>query len=38
MGLPKFTAIVKHCEKGFKKRRIHPIDPDGNVPSWYSRS
>jgi type IV secretory pathway TraG/TraD family ATPase VirD4 len=35
MSLPKFTAIVKHCEKGYRKRRIHPIDADGKPPSWY---
>jgi type IV secretory pathway TraG/TraD family ATPase VirD4 len=35
MSLPKFTAVVKHCEKGFRKRRIHPIDADGKTPSWY---
>jgi hypothetical protein len=35
MSLPKFTAIVKHCEKGFRKKRIHPIDAEGRTPSWY---
>jgi Type IV secretion-system coupling protein DNA-binding domain len=35
MSLPKFTAIVKHCEKGYRKTRIHPIDADGKRPSWY---
>jgi hypothetical protein len=35
MALPKFTAIVKHCEKRFRKSRIHPIDPDGRIPRWY---
>jgi hypothetical protein len=35
MSLPKFTAIVKHCEKGYRKRRIHPVDADGKTPSWY---
>jgi hypothetical protein len=35
MSLPKFTAIVKHCEKGFRKRRIHPVDPEGRTPPWY---
>ena len=35
MSLPKFMAVVKHCEKGFRKRRIHPIDADGKTPSWY---
>jgi len=35
MSLPKFTAIVKHCEKGFRKKCIHPIDAEGRTPSWY---
>jgi GTPase SAR1 family protein len=37
MSLPKFTAIVKHCEKGFRKAIIHPMDPEGNFPPWYPR-
>jgi hypothetical protein len=37
MSLPKFTAIVKHCEKGFHKTKVHPIDPEGKTPQWYSR-
>jgi hypothetical protein len=35
MALPKFTAIVKHCEKKFRKSRIHPTDPGGKTPRWY---
>jgi type IV secretory system conjugative DNA transfer VirD4/TraG family protein len=35
MSLPKFTAIVKHCEKGYRRSRIHPVDADGKTPSWY---
>jgi type IV secretory pathway TraG/TraD family ATPase VirD4 len=35
MSLPKFTAIIKHCEKGFHKTAIHPVDPEGNTPAWY---
>jgi type IV secretory system conjugative DNA transfer VirD4/TraG family protein len=35
MSLPKFTAIIKHCERGFRKRTIHPVDPEGNTPAWY---
>ena len=35
MSLPKFTAIVKHCEKGFRKARLRPIDADGKTPAWY---
>jgi hypothetical protein len=36
MSLPKFVAIVKHCENGFRRTQIHPVDPDGRVPRWYS--
>jgi hypothetical protein len=36
MSLPKFTAIVKHCEKGFRKTRVHPVDAEGRTPEWYS--
>ena len=35
MALPKFSAVVKHCEKPFRRARIHPIDPDGKSPRWY---
>jgi hypothetical protein len=35
MSLPKFTAIIKHCENGFRKTTIHPVDPEGNTPAWY---
>jgi hypothetical protein len=35
MSLSKFTAIIKHCEKGFRKTTIHPVDPEGNTPPWY---
>jgi hypothetical protein len=35
MSLPKFSAVIKHCEKGFRKTTVHPIDPEGNIPPWY---
>jgi type IV secretory pathway TraG/TraD family ATPase VirD4 len=35
MSLPKFVAVVKHCENGFRKTTIHPVDPHGRVPGWY---
>jgi hypothetical protein len=35
MSLPKFTAIIKHCEKGYRRKRIHPVDADGKTPAWY---
>ena len=36
MSLPKFTAVVKHCEKGFKKVKLHPVDADGKTPAWHT--
>jgi hypothetical protein len=35
MSLPKFRAIIKHCENGFRKTILHPVDPEGNIPDWY---
>ena len=35
--LPKFTAIVRHCERPFRKRLIPPINPDGSYPKWFTR-
>ena len=34
--LPKFTAIVRHCEKPFRKRLVPPIKPDGSFPRWFT--
>ncbi|CAN5421919.1 hypothetical protein BH09VER1_BH09VER1_29660 [soil metagenome] len=34
--LPKFTAIVRHCEKPFRKRLIPPLNPDGTFPGWFT--
>jgi hypothetical protein len=33
--LSKFTAIIRHCEKGHRKRFIPPINPDGSYPNWF---
>lgn len=33
--LPKFTAIIRHCEKPFRKRLVPPINPDGTFPKWF---
>ena len=33
--LPKFTAVVRHCEKPFRKRLIPPLTPDGQYPKWF---
>jgi hypothetical protein len=34
--LPKFTAVIRHCEKSFRKRLIPPINPDGTYPKWFA--
>ena len=34
--LPKFTAVVRHCEKRFRKRLIPPIHSDGSYPRWFT--
>ena len=34
--LPKFNAIVCHCERSFRKRLIPPIRPDGAFQSWFT--
>jgi type IV secretory pathway TraG/TraD family ATPase VirD4 len=36
--LPKFTAIIRHCEKPFRKRLIAPTLPDGSLPQWFVSS
>jgi hypothetical protein len=34
-GLRKFEAVVRHCEKGFRRVRLKPLGADGKVPEWY---
>ncbi len=34
--LPKFNAIIRHCEKPFRKRLVPPINPDGTYPKWFT--
>jgi hypothetical protein len=29
LELPKFHAIMRHCEKPFRRRLVTPINPDG---------
>jgi TraM recognition site of TraD and TraG len=36
MSLPKFAAVIKHCDNRFQKRALHPIEPDGTRPAWYA--
>lgn len=35
--LPKFTVIIRHCEKSFRRRLVPPINPDGSFPKWFLR-
>ncbi len=35
--LPKFTAVIRHCEKPFRKRLVPPIHPDGSYPAWFTQ-
>lgn len=34
-NLKKFEAVVHHCEKGWKKGKIKPINSSGKTPEWY---
>lgn len=31
----KFQAVLQHCEKGWKKGILKPLNPKGKRPSWY---
>ncbi len=35
--LPRFTAIICHCEKPFRKRLLPPITPEGVYPLWFTQ-
>ena len=32
---PKHTAVVVHCEHGYRRKVLSPIEPNGNVCSWF---
>lgn len=36
-SLPKHTAVLIHCEKGFKKTILPPVEPNGQVSPWFRR-
>ncbi|HUJ10490.1 MAG TPA: type IV secretion system DNA-binding domain-containing protein [Verrucomicrobiae bacterium] len=36
-GLPKHTAILVHCESGYKRAVLPPIEPNGRVSPWFRR-
>lgn len=36
-GLPKHTAVLVHCERGFRRALLPPLEPDGQVSPWFKR-
>jgi type IV secretory pathway TraG/TraD family ATPase VirD4 len=36
-ALPKHTAVLVHCERGFKRTVLPPIEPNGRVSRWFRR-
>jgi len=36
-GLQKHTCVLVHCERGFKKTVLPPIEPNGQVSPWFRR-
>lgn len=35
MAMKKFQCIVKHCEKGFMKTILPPVDAQNKIPAYY---
>jgi hypothetical protein len=36
-ALPKHTAVLVHCERGFKRAVLPPLEPNGQVSPWFRR-
>ncbi len=34
-SLPKHHAVLVHCERGYKRTLLPPIEPDGRVSPWF---
>ncbi len=34
-NFPKHAAVVVHCERGYRKKLLPPIEPDGMVCRWF---
>jgi len=34
----KHHCVLIHCEKGFKKATLPPLEPNGKIAAWYKRS
>jgi type IV secretory pathway TraG/TraD family ATPase VirD4 len=35
--LRKHQCVLVHCERGFKRTILPPLEPDGKVSSWFKR-
>lgn len=31
----KHTAVVVHCERGYRRKLLPPLEPDGSVSAWF---
>ena len=36
-ALRKHQCILVHCEKGYRKVKLPPLEPDGRIARWYHR-
>ncbi len=34
-NFPKHTAVIVHCERGYRRKLLPPIDADGRVCAWF---
>jgi hypothetical protein len=35
-NLAEHTAVVIHCERGHRRKRLPPIEPNGEICSWFT--
>ncbi|MGA3179632.1 MAG: hypothetical protein ABSF38_04735, partial [Verrucomicrobiota bacterium] len=34
-NLRDHECVLVHCERGFKRTILAPLEPDGRISSWY---
>lgn len=35
-ALRKHSAVIVHCERGYRRKLLPPLEPDGRVCEWFS--
>ena len=35
-SLRDHECVLVHCERGFRRVKLPPLEADGRVPGWYS--